>query len=232
MQAQFENGAHLKLRQLVAVARYFGFNGFHQFDVRSDFRNWPFARDQRGARLGRAGRSANDADDFVQIGDGNNKAKQQMRTFARFVQFELGSAGDNLFTEADECLNDVAQVEDFRPSAANGEHIGREARLRLCVAPQLVQHDIWGRITLQIDDDAHALAAGFIANVGHALNALVLRGFGDFFDQSGFADLKRNAGQDDRATIAFAFLNLVAGALHDGALAFAIGRTCAAGAKD
>ena len=148
MQAQFKNGANLKFRQLVAVAGNFGFNGFHQFDVRRDFRNWPFARDQRSARLGRAGRSANDADDFVQIGDGNNKSKQQMRPFARFVQFELGSAGDNLFTEADECLNDVAQVEDFRPSAANGEHIGGKARLRLRMAPQLVQHHIGGRITL------------------------------------------------------------------------------------
>ena len=194
VQAQFKNGANLKLRQLIAVARNFGFNRFHQFDVRSDFRNWPFARDQRGARLGRAGRSANDADNFVQIGDGNNKAKQQMRTFARFVQFELGSAGDDLFTEADERFDDVAQVEDFRTSAANGEHIGGEARLCLCVAPQLVEHHICGRIALQIDDDAHALAAGFIANVGNTLNALVLRGFRDFFDQTGFADLKRNAG--------------------------------------
>ena len=148
MQAQFKNGANLKLRQLVAVAGNFGFDRFHQFDVGSDFGDWPFAGDQRGACLGRAGRSANDADDFVQIGDGNDKSKQQMRTFARFVQFELGPAGDNLFTEADECLDDVAQVEDFRPSAANGEHIGREARLRLCMAPQLVQHHICGRITL------------------------------------------------------------------------------------
>ena len=232
MQAQFKNGAHLKLRQLVAIARNFGFNGFHQFDVGSDFGDWPFAGDQRGACLGRAGRSANDADNFVQIGDGNNESKQQMCPFARFVQFELRSAGDDLFTEADERLDDIAQVEDLRPSAANGEHIGGEARLRLRMAPQLVQHHIGGRITLQIDDDAHALAAGFIANVGNTLDTLVLRGFGDFFDQSGFADLKRNAGQDDRATIAFSFLNLVAGALHDGALAFAIGRTCAAGAKD
>ena len=43
--------------------------------------------------------------------------------------------------------------------------------------------------------------------------------------------MKRNTGEDDGAAIAFSFLNLMPRALHDGALAITIGRTCAASAE-
>src|SRR3546814_20689639 len=76
-----------------------------------------------------AGRSTDDADHLIKICDGDDKAKQEMRPITRLVQFELGAARDDLFAELDESVDDVAQVEQFGPSAANGEHIGREARL-------------------------------------------------------------------------------------------------------
>ena len=100
------------------------------------------------------------------------------------------------------------------------------------MTPQLVEYDVSRRIALQIDDDAHALAAGFVADVGHALNALVFGRFGNLLDKPGFANLKRYTGKDDRATVSFAFLNLMPGTLHDGALALAICRTRAASAED
>ena len=155
-----------------------------------------------------------------------------MRAFARFVELELGPAGDDLFTEADERLDNVAQRQHFGPSATNGEHIGGEARLRLRMTPQLVEHDVCRRIAFQVDNDPHAFAARFVADVRNAFNPLVLGGFGDLFDQPGFADLERNAGQHDRAAVAFAFFDFMPRALHDRALALAIGRACAAGTQD
>ena len=39
-------------------------------------------------------------------------------------------------------------------------------------------------IAFQVDDYPHTLAAGFVANVGYAFDALVLGGFGDLFHQA------------------------------------------------
>jgi hypothetical protein len=38
------------------------------------------------------------------------------------------------------------------------------------------------RVALQLDDDAHAVAVGFVADVGDALDALVAHQFGDLLD--------------------------------------------------
>src|SRR3546814_10796504 len=100
------------------------------------------------------GRSTDDADHLIKICDGDDKAKQEMRPITRLVQFELGAARDDLFAELDESVDDVAQVEQFGPSAANGEHIGLEARLSGRVPPMLVEHPVWSGVALQVDDKA------------------------------------------------------------------------------
>ena len=71
-----------------------------------------------------------------------------------------------------------------------------------------------------------------IADVGNALNPLVFGGFGNLLDKTGFPDLKGNARQNDRTTVAAAFFDFMACAHHDGALALAIGGTCASLAED
>ena len=136
MQAQFEDGADLQFGKLIAVAGDVGFDRLDQFDIGRNLGNRPFARDQGGARFGGAGGTTNDAHHFVEIGDRDHKAKQQMRAFAGLVELELGAARDDLFAEADERLDDIAQVEHFGPSAADREHIGGEARLGGRVPPQ------------------------------------------------------------------------------------------------
>ena len=107
METQLENGANLKLGQLIAVAGHFGFHGLDQFDVRCDFGDRPFARNQCSTRFGGAGRTTDDPHDFVQIGDRNHKSKQQMRAFAGLVEFELGPASNHFFAETNEGFDDV-----------------------------------------------------------------------------------------------------------------------------
>ncbi len=95
-------------------------------------------------------------------------------------------------------LDDVAQVQQLGAAAADREHVGREAGLRRRVPPQLVEHHVGRRVALQVDDDAHALAVRFIANVADALDPLVLGGFGDLLDQADLADLIGDFGEHDR----------------------------------
>ena len=51
-------------------------------------------------------------------------------------------------------------------------------------------------------------AVGFVADVGDALDALVLGGFGDLLDQAVLADLVGDFGEHDRAAVAAAFLDM------------------------
>ena len=99
------------------------------------------------------------------------------------------------------------QVQRLGPAAADREHVGREARLGLGVAPELVEDDVGRGVALQVDDDAHALAVRFVANVGNALDALVLDRDRDALDQAVLADLIGDGGEHDRAAVAAAFLD-------------------------
>jgi hypothetical protein len=49
-------------------------------------------------------------------------------------------------------------------------HVAGEVCLQRRVLEQLVQHDIGIGIDFQFDDDAHAVAVGFIADLGNILD--------------------------------------------------------------
>src|SRR5262245_65051361 len=99
-----------------------------------------------------------------------------MGALAGLQKLEFRAAGDHFLAEADEAFDDIAKGQRFRPAAADREHVRRETRLRRSVPPQLVEYDLGGSVALEIDDHAHALATGFVANIGDALNPFVLGG--------------------------------------------------------
>jgi hypothetical protein len=232
VEAQVEDRANLDVGQAIGIALDLGFDRLDQADIGGDLGNRPVARGKRGTRLDRRGRSADDLHHLVEIGDRDDQAEQHVGTLARLQQLILGAAGDDLLAEADERLDDVVQRQRLGAAAAQSEHVGREARLRTGVAPELVEHDLGGRIALQIDDDAHAEPIRFVANVADALDPLVLGGLGNALDQPGLADLEGDFGQHDRTAVAAAFLDLVARAHDDRAAAEIVGVARAALAQD
>ena len=66
------------------------------------------------------------------------------------------------------------------------------------------------RIALQLDHHAHAVAVGFVADVGNALDPLFLGRFGDLLDQAGLADLVGDRGETIDCRSFAAGLDLVA----------------------
>ena len=93
------------------------------------------------------------------------------------------------------------QGQHLRPAAVQRDHVGAEARLHRGEAPELVEHDVGDRVALQLDDDAHAVAVGFVAQVGDALDALLAHQLGDLLDQRRLVDLIGNLGDDQRLAI-------------------------------
>ena len=110
MQAQVQDRTDLNVAQPIAVAFDVVFDRLDQPQIGRDLADRPLFGEQRLARFGRACRTPDDLDDFVQIGDRDDQAKQDMGAVARLVQLELGAAGDDLFAELDEGLDDLAQA--------------------------------------------------------------------------------------------------------------------------
>ena len=168
-----------------------------QRDHRGDVLGRPVARHQDVARGVRIGRGADHADDLVDIGDRDRKTDQDVGAVARLVEQELGAAGHHLLAEGDEERQQVLQVHQLRPAGVQRHHVGAEIGLQRREPVELVQHHVRHRVALQFDHDAIAVAVGFVAQIGDALDLLVAHQFGDALDHRGLVHLVGNFGDDD-----------------------------------
>ena len=230
---KIEDRFDLPFGQAVGPARLFvgRFDCFDERDVLRDVADRPFLDEQLGARLRRIGRTADHRHDLVKVGHGDDQAKQDMRAFAGLVQFELRPPRDDLFAEADEGLDEVAQREDFGPTTADRQHVGGKARLRGRVTPDLVEDDFGRSIALEVDHHADAFTARFVADVRNAFDPFLLGGFGDLFDQCVLADLVGDRGEHDRLSIALGF-DLMPRAHQYRSASGRVGRACTRLAQD
>src|SRR3546814_44740 len=179
VETEVEDRLHLYFGQAIGGAvLHLALDRFDEANVGSDFADRPFAQEQGFAGGGGAVRSADDADDFVEVRHRDDEAEQDVGTVARLREFELAAARYHFLAEGNEGGEDVLQPHHFGAATADREHVRGEARLRRGMAPELVEDDLGGRVALQFDDEAHALAGRFVANVGDALDALVRRRLG------------------------------------------------------
>ncbi len=73
---------------------------------------------------------------------------------------------DDFVAVLDELFEHRAQRKDFWCAVDERDHDDAEGRLHLRVLEELVEHDLRLDIALEFDDDAHAVAVGFVAQVG------------------------------------------------------------------
>src|SRR4051812_9168227 len=100
------------------------------------------------------------------------------------------------------------------------------------VLVQLVEDDLRFGATLQLDDDAHALARGFVADVGDVVYHFVGDQVGDALDELGFIYLIRDLGDDDGFASAGDVFSAGFGAHDEASAAVGIGLLNAALAVD
>ena len=159
-------------------------------------------RDQSVARLGGIAGPSDQRNHRVEVIERNLQAFENVPARFRLAQLELGSPANDLSAELDEALDQLQQRQHLRPPADDREHDDAERRLQLRVLVQVVQHDVAELAALQIDDDPHAVAIGFVANVRDAFNGLGVDQLRDVLDQALLVDLIRNRGDDDGRAIA------------------------------
>ncbi len=216
VQTQIQDGAGLLVGNAVGALRADApARLVDQFDQRADVVDRPFADRDLLARPHRIGGAADQLDHRVEVGDGDGQAHQGVRPLARLAQQEFGAAGDDLLAELDEGLDNLPEIHQFRATAAQRQHVDAEGRLKLGVAEQLGQDDFRHRVALQLDHHADAVAVGFVAQVGNALDDLVVDHLADAFHQLGLVDLERNLGGDDGEAVLADLFNVGLGAQDD-----------------
>ena len=233
LQPQIEDGLGLLERQpRRAVVRQAMAGIVDQRHHRRHVLRRPVARHQRVARGVRIGRGADHADDLVDIGDSNRKAHQDVGAVTRLVEQELGAAGNDLFAEGNEDRQEVLQVHHLRPAAVERQHVGGKVGLQRREAVELVQHHIRHRVALQFDHDAKAVAVGFVAQVGDALDLLLAHQFGDALHHGGLVHLVGDFRDDDGFAILADGVDRDLAAHHDRAAAEMIGGADALTSED
>ena len=133
---------------------------------------------------------------------------------------------------SDERRDDVLEREQLRAAGAQRQHVHAEARLQRRVAVELVEHHLGHRAALELDDDAHAVAVRFVAEVGDPLDAALVHERGDALDHARLVHLIGDLGDDDRLAVLAGLLDGRAAAHDHRAAARVIGLTDAGGADD
>ena len=219
-EAQFENCARLCFRKtdraigVERVARI-GDKGYERRHVARR----PHPLHQCGSR-GRGIRGgADEADDLVDVGDRDCEADLDMRVVARLGEQIFGPPSNDFLAEVDERAQHVGQRQHLRPAAVQRDHVGAETRLQGGEAPELVEHHVGDRVALDLDDDAHAVAVGFVAQIRDALDALLANELCYALDQRRLVDLVGDLADDQRLAVLAQLFDRDLGAHDDRAAA-------------
>ena len=155
------------------------------------------------ARLGfvRVSRPSDQPDHFVEVVDRRDEALHDVQPFARLPEVELRPPSDHDDSVVDERLHRFLQGQDLRLSVQEGEVDHAEGRLHLGVVVQLVQHDVFHGVALQLQDDPHPFPVAFVAEVRNAVDPFRLDEQRDRFDEGGFADHVRDFRDHDSHSV-------------------------------
>ena len=154
-----------------------------------------------------------------------------MGTRSRLLELVGRAPGDHLLAEVDERRDDVLERQLLRAAAPQRQHVDAEAGLQRRVAVELVEHHLRHRAPLELDDDAHAVAVRFVAEVGDPLDAALVHEAGDALDHPRLVYLVGNLGDDDRFAVLTGLLDRRAAA-HDHRAATRVIRLMDAGGAD
>ena len=172
-------------------------------------------------------------DHLVDVGQRHGQTFEHVGTRTRLAQIEDRPAGHHFPAMAQEGVEDFLQIQRLRLSAHQGHDIDAEHRLQLGLLVQLVQQHLGVLAALDLDDHAHAVLVGLVAQAigGDALDFLGLGQLGDLLDQPRLVHLIGQLGDDDRFAIALGF-DVGLAAHQNAAAAGTVGLADAVGAVD
>src|SRR4051812_18297880 len=129
-------------------------------------------------------------------------AEQEVFALSSLIKEEGSASAHDLDAVVEEVANSVVERENLRLAVVDGEEDHGEALLHGGVLEELVEDNLLLGTTLELDDDAHAVAVALVANVGDVVDDLFVGELGDTLDEVRLVDLVRDLGDDDRLAAA------------------------------
>ena len=142
-------------------------------------------------------RFAYSADNRVNLVKGNFQSFQNMGSGPGRFQVKLGTAGDDLVAEINVTLERLLQADNSGLPVHERHHVGEESRLHSGMFVQVIEHLLREGLFLQLNDDAHTMAIGFVTQVTDAGNPLFLDQLRNSLYQVSFVRLIRELGDHD-----------------------------------
>ena len=140
---------------------------------------------------------ADQRDDLVDGVQRDQQALDDVGAVARLAQPVGGAPFDDLDLVGDVVAQRLVQRQRARHAVDQREAVDAEGVLQLGVLVQLVEHDLGVGVALELDDDAHALAGGLVAQVGDPGDGLGVDQVGDLLEQPGLVDHVGDLGDHD-----------------------------------
>ena len=145
-------------------------------------------------------RLADGADDRVEVVERGLEAFEDVGPIPGLLQVELGAPANDDLAPLDVVLQHGLDGQRLRLAVDERDDVGVEGHLQGGVLEEVVEDLARGGVPLALDDDAHAVAIGLIAQVGDAVDLAGLDQVGDLLEQRGLVDLVRDGrGHDGRA---------------------------------
>ena len=113
-----------------------------------------------------------------------------------------------------------------------GQHVAAESLLQRREAVKLIQHHVGGRVALQFDDDADAVAVALVLHMVQAFDLFLPHQFADATDQVFLVHLIGDLVDDDRVAVLTDLLHPRLGAHDDGSAPLVIRFARAGAAED
>ena len=155
--------------------------------------------------------STNYSDYFVNVVRSNNQTFEDMCTFFRFAKFVLCTTNYYVVTVFNEVLNQLLQVQcawaKFLVLTIRYKcyvvHTKRSLKLRHLI--KLVQYHACVGIALNVDNDAHTFAVGFVIGIRNTFDFLFGHQITDALDEFGLVYAIRNFGNNNLVVVLSGF---------------------------
>ena len=129
-------------------------------------------------------------------------------------------------------LQHLAQGQELRDAVHERQVDDAEGGLELRVLVEVVEDDLRDDVLLELDDEADALLVGLVAQVGDALEALLVDELGDLLLQGALVHLVGHLGEDEARAAGLVGLDVGLGADGERAAAGLVGAADAVEAHD
>ena len=107
-----------------------------------------------------------------------------MATFARFAQQEYGTACHHFTTVANKGFENILEIQDFRLTVDQGNHVDAKHRLHTCLCVQIVEHHIADLTASQLYNNTHAIFVRFVTQFSDALDVFLFYQFSNTLNQA------------------------------------------------